>query len=121
MPDPLPASFRSALLVLCWAVLCCAVPTAGTRAQTPGCGAGSVEMVACIAGQSCTCRFQFGSPATGLADGYRWDCGILQPSCGGPIPATLDPYTGPLPESLSIESNSNTINNRMGKPGRPRY
>ena len=120
MPDPLPALLRLALLALCGTLPVLAWPIAA-RAQTPGCGAGSVDMVACIAGQSCTCRFQFGSPATGLADGYRWDCGILQPSCGGPIPATLDPYTGPLPESLSIENNSNTINNRTGKLGRPRY
>lgn len=91
----------------------------GSHAQTPACGPASVGLVACIADQRCTCRFAFGSPATGLADGYRWDCGILQPSCGEPLAATLDPYPGLLPEGLSIVRNSNTINAWTGKPDRP--
>lgn len=107
---PAPPSRLAPLAVL----LALGVPGAAARAQAPGCDAGTVGQPACIAGQRCTCQFQFGSPATGLADGYRWDCGILQPACGGPLPATLDPYQGDLPESLSIESNSNTIKNVVG-------
>lgn len=110
----LPRLLLPLALVTCWL----GVP-AGSHAQTPSCGPASVGLVACIANQRCTCRFAFGSPATGLADGHRWDCGILQPSCGEPLAATLDPYQGWLPEGLSIVRNSNTINTWTGKPDRP--
>src|SRR3712207_3442269 len=79
------------------------VPWAGPAAQAPACDAQAEGTVACVAGRLCGCRFGRGSPATGLADGFRWDCGILRPRCGDPIPATIDPYQGPLPDALAIE------------------
>jgi hypothetical protein len=81
-------------------------------AQSSACGAEAVGLVACVAGKLCACGFARGSPATGLPDGFRWDCGVLRPRCGEPLPATSDPYLGPLPEALSIERNTNIISNR---------
>jgi hypothetical protein len=95
-------------LLLAMALL---VPVAA-RAQEPACGADTVGLVACVAGKLCACRFARGGAATGLPDGFRWDCGVLRPRCGEPVPATSDPYLGPLPEALSIERNTNIIRNR---------
>lgn len=83
---------------------------AGPRAwaEAPSCTADGAGLVVCIAGRLCSCGFARGSPATGLPDGFRWDCGILRPSCGPPVPATLDPWQGALPNSLEIDR-SNTI------------
>ena len=79
-----------------------ALPTAGPSAQEPVCAAQSAGLVACIAGRLCACGFARGSAATGLSDGFRWDCGILRPRCGPPAPATLDPWQGDLPDALAI-------------------
>jgi hypothetical protein len=80
-----------------------------TLAQAPACALETVESVACIAGRLCTCVFGRGSAATGLPDGFRWDCGILRPACGTPLPATLDPYRGPLPDSLAIDRSTTSV------------
>lgn len=84
----------------------------GARAQTAACAPDTVGTVACIAGRLCACAFSRGSPATGLPDGFRWDCGILRPSCGAPAPATLDPWQGPVPDSLTLE----TVDPRRPRP-----
>ena len=73
------------------------------QAQENACSAAAVGSVACIADRLCSCVFSRGSPATGLPDGYRWDCGILRPSCGPPVPATIDPWQGGLPDALAID------------------
>jgi hypothetical protein len=98
---------RYAIIALCAALLPLWAD-AGARAQTPSCTVEDAGQVACIAGRLCSCGFARGSPATGLPDGFRWDCGILRPSCGPPVPATLDPWQGDLPDSLAIDR-SNTI------------
>lgn len=90
------------------------------RAQAPVCDAVLAETVACFAGRLCTCRFGRGSAATGLADSFRWDCGILRPSCGGPVPATIDPYLGPLPQALAIERETTNITTVTGNRNRTR-
>lgn len=91
-----------------------ALGAASAQAQGPVCDGTRAGIVACVEGRLCACGMGRGSAATGLPDGMRWDCGILRPRCGGPLPATVDPYLGPLPEALSIESNTNhiTTNNR---------
>ena len=76
--------------------------------------------MACFAGRLCTCRLARGSAATGLADGFRWDCGILRPRCGGPLPATIDPYLGPLPDALAIERETTNITTVAGDRNRTR-
>ena len=79
-------------------------------AQETVCALQEVGRVACLAGKLCTCRSAPGSPATRLPDGFRWDCGILRPSCDGPVPATLDPWPNQLPDSLAIDRSRTIIN-----------
>ena len=79
------------------------------------CRSQSVGLVACIAGRLCSCRFEHASYASGLPDGFRWDCGILRPSCGDPPPATIDAWQGGLPDSLDIDQSRTIIKEGSGK------
>lgn len=103
--------WRRTIIVLILAIMTDAM----AWAEAPSCTPEGTGTVACIAGRLCSCGFARGSPATGLPDGFRWDCGILRPSCGPPVPATLDPWQGELPDSLEIDR-SNTII-RQGSAG----
>lgn len=95
---------------------------APVTAQESACSAQALGRVACIDGKLCTCRFTRGSPATGLSEGFGWDCGILRPSCGEPAPATLDPWPNQLPDALAIDRSRTIISNRPPKPyGWPRH
>lgn len=103
--------------------LCCAAATLAmladlpASAQEPSCTTEAAGLVACIAGRLCSCGFARGSPATGLPVGFRWDCGILRPSCGPPVPATIDPWQGQLPSSLEIDRSNTIIQQGATKPG----
>mgnify|MGYP000614964591 CR=1 FL=1 len=92
--------------------------SAASAAEPPACAAPAVGLVACIAGRLCSCRFERASPATGLPDGFRWDCGILRPACGALPPATIDPWQGGLPESLAIDPWRPIIRQDSGLPHR---
>ncbi len=92
------------------------VPSA--LAQEARCSAAEAGTVACIAGKLCGCLFARGSPATGLPDGYRWDCGILRPSCGASAPATIDPWQNGLPDALAIDGAHRFRPARPMAPGR---
>lgn len=73
-------------------------------AQVPACAAEHAGIVACMAGKLCACAYDRGGAVTGVPAGYRWDCGVLRPSCGeAELPATLDAYPYPLPPGLTIE------------------
>ena len=87
---------------------------APSRADEPACAPELAGLVACIAGRLCGCGFERASQATGLPDGFRWDCGILPPACGGQTPATIDPWQGGLPESLAIDRSRTIIQQRNG-------
>ena len=104
-------------------ILAAAVAIAATAAraeQPPACGGGRVGMLACIAGRLCSCGFVRGGSMTGLADGYRWDCGIERPPCADALPpATIDAYQGPLPDSVDIDRSTTVIQQRGSAP-RPR-
>jgi hypothetical protein len=89
--------------------------SAAAQQQAPTCAVESVGLVACIAGKLCACRPAPASAATRLPEGFRWDCGILRPACGGEVPATLDAYRGPLPEALGIERTNNVLTTVTGK------
>jgi hypothetical protein len=109
---PLATSLLGAALLL--------APAAPGRAQEDVCAAASAGRVACIADKLCACRFEPGSRATGLPDGFRWDCGILRPACGGGAPATVDAWQGGLPEALAIDNFRTTVKQEVtGKGGRP--
>jgi len=103
---------QAALATLLLAVLCPA-RAAPAAAEEAGCGTDTVGQVACIGGRLCACRFSPGSPAMRLPDGFRWDCGILRPACVA-VPATLDPYQGPLPEALSLDRSGTIITGVSG-------
>ena len=91
-------------------------------AQEVACSAQNPGRVACIAGKLCTCQFAPGSHATRLPDGFRWDCGVLRPSCGEPAPATLNPWMDPLPDALAIDRSRTIINKLPPKRrGWPRH
>jgi hypothetical protein len=47
----------------------------------PTCHAGQEGMTACFAGRQCVCYFERGGTMTGRRDAYRWNCGLLRPSC----------------------------------------
>lgn len=71
-------------------LLLLAVPA---RAQDlPGCDQDRVGAVACMSGRLCSCGYARGGIVSGRPDGYRWDCGILRPSCGEALaPPALSP------------------------------
>ena len=92
-----------------------AAGSTASAADAPTCASPSVGLVACIAGRLCSCRFERASLATGLPDGFRWDCGILRPACGDIPAATIDPWQGGLPESLAIEPWRPIIREGAGK------
>jgi hypothetical protein len=39
----------------------------------------------------------------GTPAGYRWDCGILRPTMNLRVPATLNPFLGPVPAAVSLD------------------
>ncbi len=86
------------------------------RAQAPACDAAAFGSVACFVNRMCACIFDRGGAMTGRPAGYRWDCGVLRPSCGADtaLPATLDPYQGQLPSALSLDRNQTIINTQTG-------
>ncbi|MEQ8967956.1 MAG: hypothetical protein RID91_19220 [Azospirillaceae bacterium] len=69
-------------------------PAAGQTGSEPpyACREDRAGVVQCIAGKLCECRFERGgSLSASPSSGWRWDCGILRPSCGpdDEVPATL--------------------------------
>jgi len=85
-------------------------------AQSPVCDAAAVGGVACFVNRLCACTFERGGAMTGRPAGYRWDCGVLRPGCGADtaLPATINPYQGPLPSALSLDRNQTIINTQTG-------
>ncbi len=86
-------------------------------AQTPSCEAATVGQVACFESKLCACMFERGGTMTGRARGYRWDCGILRPGCGGDAttPATTGGYAGELPAAVGLDRSQTVITNQAGR------
>jgi hypothetical protein len=86
-------------------------------AQAPSCDATSVGLVACFESKLCACMFERGGTMTGRARGYRWDCGILRPGCGGDAttPATTGGYAGELPAAVGLDRSQTVITNQAGR------
>jgi hypothetical protein len=53
-------------------------------------------MTFCFESKLCLCRFDAGGTLTGRPSGYRWDCGVLRPSCGVVPPDTNPPMQPPM-------------------------
>lgn len=56
----------------------------------PVCNPPREGVAACLGGRQCLCRFERGGSIAGRPDGYRWDCGVLRPSCAE-MPAEIAP------------------------------
>lgn len=98
-------------------VLTFLAPASSTAwAQSPQCDAAAFGTVACFVDRMCSCIFDRGGAMTGRPAGYRWDCGVLRPSCGADtaLPATINPYQGQLPAALSLDRNQTIINTQTG-------
>ncbi|MCL6608641.1 MAG: hypothetical protein K6T74_11170, partial [Geminicoccaceae bacterium] len=78
MRVPRPRPIRLALAL---PLLAAAVPA--TAQQPPACRPETAGIVTCMAGRLCACRFERAGRMTGTPAGWRWDCGILRPDCGG--------------------------------------
>ncbi|WP_270938628.1 hypothetical protein [Falsiroseomonas oryzae] len=63
--------------------------------EIPACNQDRVGAVACMSGKLCACGYARGGIVSGRPDGYRWDCGVLRPSCGEALQPGLQPA---LPE-----------------------
>lgn len=55
-----------------------------SQPSLPQCSAEWNGIVACVERKLCRCGFMRGGTMTGAVDGYRWDCGVLRPSCDRP-------------------------------------
>ncbi len=65
----------------------------------PACTDARAGAVACMAGRLCSCGYQRGGAVSGRPDGWRWDCGILRPSCGEALPPPgISVAPQPLPQ-----------------------
>jgi hypothetical protein len=74
--------------------------SAPARAEEPipACNAAREGATACLAGKLCSCGIARGGSITTRASGYRWDCGVLRPSCGPAVPpADVDGRFGGVP------------------------
>jgi hypothetical protein len=71
------------------------------RAQEmPSCNQDRVGAVACLSGKLCSCGYARGGIVSGRPEGYRWDCGVLRPSCGEALapPALAPMFPQPVPQ-----------------------
>lgn len=103
------------VLALVAAVLLTSLIALPAAAQ-PVCVAETAGLVECVAEKLCLCRFERGGAMTSEPSGYRWDCGVLRPRCGGLLqsPATLDPYPYPLPPGLTLDSSTTNLTRVTG-------
>ena len=73
------------------------------QAQTPACGPETAGQLSDQAGVRCECVAVAGGSITGVASGYRWDCGILRGRMNQLVPASPNAYQGPLPDSIIVD------------------
>jgi hypothetical protein len=70
--------------------------------SVPACEASREGTAACLAGRQCICRFDRGGIMTGRADGYRWNCGLLNSSCAEAPADAAQPALQASPYPLNI-------------------
>lgn len=98
---------RSSIGVLLLLAAAFGLPEGPAGAQTPpACRPETAGILACMAGRMCVCGFERSGRMTGAPGGWRWDCGILRPACGGgpDTPATTGDGSAALggPWSLDV-------------------
>ncbi len=112
---------RGALIDILAVALAAAAATAARAREPLACNGGTAGLVACVAGRLCACGFARGGTMTGLRDGYLWDCGINRPPCPDDVvPATIDSYQGPLPESVDLSRSATVIQQQQRNATRQR-
>ncbi len=79
-----------------WRLLPLLLALPAAAQEIPACDPARAGAVACLSGRLCECRYERGGSITGQSTGFRWNCGILRPSCGE-VPA---PQPVPLPDLL---------------------
>ncbi|HEX6010402.1 MAG TPA: hypothetical protein VFY87_01085 [Geminicoccaceae bacterium] len=101
---------------------CCSRRPLRAEPKRPSATPAAAGRVACIAGKLCACGLAPGGQATGLPAGFRWNCGILRPACGGGAPVTVDAWQGGLPDALAIDNSRTIVRQEVtGKGRRPGY
>jgi hypothetical protein len=75
-------------------ILALLFPLAAAAQELPACQAQREGMAFCFANKMCLCEYQPGGSLTGRPPGYRWDCGILRPSCDV-VPPDTNPQQQP--------------------------
>ena len=106
-------SSRSSPLALALLVLSLLLRLTPARAEEiPRCTAEIGGAATCMAGRVCECAFKRGGLMTGEPDGWRWDCGILRPSCGPRFDAA--PGAVALPPGLSLYRSDNSVRVNQG-------
>ncbi len=68
------------IFTLCFALTAFAAPP-GKAQEAPECNEDTFGQVACFSIKLCECIYDRGGTMTGLPARYRWDCGILRPTC----------------------------------------
>jgi hypothetical protein len=91
--------------------------------QAPACGPETAGQLSEQAGVRCECVSVAGGSITGVASGYRWDCGILRSRMNQLVPATPNAYQGALPDSIIVDPGEVPLDPREpwplpGHPGR---
>lgn len=72
------------------------LPATPQPAAVPMCQEQREGMTFCFETRLCLCRFDAGGSLTGRPPGFRWDCGVLRPSCGVVPPDVGAPAQTPV-------------------------
>lgn len=97
-----------------------AVSWTGASAGEPLCNRATLGQTACFTAKLCACIIDRGGSITGIPPGFRWDCGVLRPSCGEAAdqPVTIQEFRGAppaYPSAVAIDRRS-LINIRPRPP-----
>ena len=91
-------------------------PAEGLRAnEAPSCTRASLGQTACFSPRLCECIYDRGGAMTGVPEGFRWKCDIMQPYCGedANVPATIIEYRGnppSYPAAVGLDRSSESVN-----------
>lgn len=95
----------------------------GAEAEEPLCNRRTLGQTACFTAKLCACIIDRGGSITGIPPGFRWDCGVLRPSCGEAAdqPVSIQEYRGTppaYPSAVAIDRRS-LVTIRPPAPLRP--
>ncbi|MCW5699685.1 MAG: hypothetical protein KIT00_07580 [Rhodospirillales bacterium] len=90
-------------------------------AQDPVCSPKTLGQTACFTAKLCECIHDRGGKVTARPPGYRWDCGILRPSCGEAAdqPVSIQEFRGNPPAYPLAVGKDNSRRAIVINPRRP--